>query len=185
MHNVIILSFFLGVALAMDAFSVSMADGVFVGNNHKTYRFSIPICFSFFQMLMPLTGYILVSLATAAFNSIYKYIPYVGSILLLFIGAKMIIESIKGKSEDKVKLSVRIILVQAIATSIDALSVGLTMVHYNIAEIFISILIIGIITFILCLTGIYIGRGAKKFIGNKAEILGGIILIIIAIKLLI
>lgn len=176
----------LGVGLAMDAFSVSVANGINDPLMKRCKTFLIPSVFAFFQWLMPMLGWILVTLVAKAFGVFEKFIPYIALVLLLFIGGKMIYESLKNKDEDEnepIKTGFIALIIQGIATSIDALSVGFTIASYNLFEAFISSLIIGGVTFGICLIGVFIGKKAGKAIGSKAEILGGIILILIGIEI--
>lgn len=179
-------SIMLGVGLAMDAFSVSLANGL----NQPCMKLGrvsgIAGIFSFFQFAMPLIGWLLVSTVAEAFGAFEKLIPWIALILLGFIGGKMLYEGITGKEEEcceKRALSFGALIVQGIATSIDALSVGFTISTYNLPEALLSCLIIGIVTFIICFAGIEIGKRAGTWLAGKAGILGGAILIFIGIEI--
>ena len=177
-------SILLGIGLSMDAFSVSLANGL----NEKTIRpkkmFLISGTFAFFQALMPLIGWFLVHSLLSVFETFSIFIPYITLALLGFIGAKMIVDSIKHQNEEeKTKVGFWGLIVQGIATSIDALSAGFTIAHYNLIMTLISILIIAIITFILSFIGINVGKRFGTKLSNKASIFGGIMLIAIGIEI--
>ncbi|MBE7088273.1 MAG: manganese efflux pump [Clostridiales bacterium] len=179
-------SIFLGVGLAMDAFSVSLANGLNEPNMKRTKTVAIAGVFSFFQFLMPLLGWICINTIMQIFTVLESFIPWIALILLGFIGGKMLYEGIKNKDEDSAPaVGVVGLLVQGVATSIDALSVGLTIADYDIIKALVSCLIIGAVTFIICFLGVVIGKKFGTKISNKANILGGIILIIIALEIFI
>lgn len=179
-------SVFLGVGLAMDAFSVSMANGL-KEPKMKAGRMSfIAGIYAFFQFAMPMIGWLCVHTVAQYFEAFNKFIPWIALILLLFIGGKMLIEGIRGESEDDSsdnKLSFGVLLVQGIATSIDALSVGFTISDYGWLMALIATLIIAAVTFIICIAGLIIGKKVGDKLNNKAAILGGIILIGIGIEI--
>ena len=177
----------LGSALSMDAFSISLANGL--SNNKIETRRQIQIagCFAFFQTIMPLIGWLCVHFLLDTFKAIQKYIPYMSLILLSLLGIKMIIESFKKTNEesDKDLFSFKTLLIQAIATSIDALSVGFTIAEYTFYLAFIETIIIGIVTFFICMFGLKLGNKFKTKIKNKATMFGGLILIFIGIEIFI
>lgn len=177
-------SAFLGVALAMDACAVSMSNGLNESKMRLNKIIFISFMFALFQAIMPLIGYFV---GHAFIKYIELYIPWIALILLLFLGIKMIIGSIKNKDkeENSDKLTFKIILLQAIATSIDALSVGITISDYNILQAIVCASIIAFITFIICVVAHYIGKKFGDKFGNKAQIFGGIILIIIGLEIFI
>lgn len=186
-------SILLGVALAMDACAVSMANGL---NEPKMARWKhvlIAAVFGVFQALMPLIGYFV---GHAFIEYIEKFIPWIALILLGFLGGKAIVSSVKEIKESKLEtneekeptlktLTIKLLLVQAIATSIDALSVGLTISDYSIVEAIVCALIIALVTIIICLVAVQIGKKFGDALGSKAEILGGIILIVIGLEIFI
>lgn len=179
-------SILLGIGLAMDAFSVSVANGISDIEMKKKRMVLIASTFSLFQFLMPLLGYIFVHTLATYFVAFQKYIPWIALILLAYIGGKMLISGIKGEEESVVKeLSFKLLLVQGIATSIDALSVGFTISDYALIEALVCSLIIGIITYVICRIGIVIGRTIGSKFESKASVLGGIILILIGIEIFI
>ncbi len=176
----------IGIGLAMDAFSVSLANGLYHPNMKNTLRIFIAGTFAFFQFLMPLIGWFCVHTIVSIFVELQKFIPWIAFIVLILIGGKMVIEGFKNKATDEeVSLNFKIILIQGIVTSIDALSVGFTISNVDILEALIESLIIGITTFIICLFGLYLGNKVGNKFNNKAIILGGIILIIIGSEILI
>lgn len=178
----ILQSFSLGVGLAMDACAVSMTNGLSVPNMKKSKMLFIAFTFALFQALMPLIGYFAGQLFV---DFISVFVPYIALLLLLFIGINMLIEGFKKDCEcEKCSaLTFKKVILQAIATSIDALSVGITIISYTVFEAVISALIIGVVTFVLCFISIIIGKKFGDSLGNKAKILGGIILIIIGIEI--
>ena len=181
-------SFLLGVGLAMDAFSVSLANGLHEPKMHKRKALLIAIIFGMFQGLMPLIGWICVHTLAEQFAIFEKFIPYIALALLSFIGGKMLYEGLKKKCdcEDETKpLTFGLLIVQGIATSIDALSVGFAIAEQNIWETLISVAIITALTFIICLAGVFIGQKFGDVISCKASVLGGIILILIGIEIFI
>ena len=192
MVQLIINSVLLGIGLAMDAFSVSIANGIMDPNMRTRRMFKIAGVYAVFQLLMPLIGWFLVTTLEGIFTSFSKFIPWIALILLLFIGGKMMIEGIKerkGKNEDEkkesapTKLTWRALIVQGIATSIDALSVGFTISEYNVLQAFASSLIIGVVTLVICLIGLIFGKKIGNRISSVATIIGGAILIFIGIEI--
>ena len=180
----------LGVGLAMDAFSVSMANGLNEPNMHKTRMASIAGVFGFFQFLMPMLGWICVHTVVEYFSAFERFIPWIALILLCYIGGKMLIEGIRNKGESAEEeaakgLSFSGLLVQGVATSIDALSVGFTIAEYDWTMALTSSLIIAIVTFCICMGGLLIGKKAGTHLSGKASILGGVILIAIGLEIFI
>ena len=178
-------SILLGIGLAMDAFSVSLANGLNEPKMKSGRVCGIAGIFSLFQFAMPMIGWICVSTIAQYFAIFEKCIPWIALILLGFIGGKMLIEGIKGGDEDDEKPAVGLkgLIVQGIATSIDALSVGFTISDYNIIQALLSCLLIGVVTFFICFAGIHIGKKAGTKLAGKAGILGGAILIFIGIEI--
>lgn len=174
-----------GVALAMDAFSVSLANGLNEPCMKKKKMLGVALCFSFFQFLMPLLGWFCVHSAAEAFEVIKPYIPWVAFLLLFIIGAKSIAEGL-GHEGDEVlcrSLSWSALMVQGVATSIDALSVGFVNVDYDLPQALAASLIIAVVTFGLCLPGVAVGKRFGTKISGKASVLGGVILIGIGLKI--
>ena len=180
-------SIMLGVGLAMDAFSVSLANGL-NESKMKTPRMTLMAgIFAAFQFAMPMIGWICVSTIADYFKAFEKFIPWIALALLGYIGGKMLYEGIKGGDEEDEKAAATFgaLLVQGVATSIDALSVGFTIAHYNLAEALLSCLLIGVVTFFICFAGLAIGKKAGTKLANKAGILGGCILIFIGLEIFI
>lgn len=177
----------LGVALAMDAFSVSLAGGLNEPKMKRQRMCLIAGVFAGFQALMPILGWVFVHTIVSIFRSFEKVIPWIALILLLYLGGKMIAEGIARKEEDEIPAAtVRLLLLQGIATSIDALSVGFTAFEeYDFSAAAVAALIIAAVTFAICIAGLFIGRKLGTAIGGKASILGGIILIIIGLRIFI
>lgn len=180
-------SILLGIGLAMDAFSVSLANGLGEPSMKKRKMCGVAGIFSFFQLAMPLIGWICVSTVAKAFGAFEKFIPWIALILLGYIGGKMLYEGIKQKNseEDKPTVGFVALIVQGIATSIDALSVGFTISEYNFLEALLACTLIGVVTFFICLAGIAIGKKAGTRLAGKAGILGGAILIFIGLEIFI
>ncbi len=180
-------SILLGLGLAMDAFSVSLANGLNEHGMKKMRMCGIAGIFSLFQFAMPMIGWICVSTIALYFKAFEKLIPWIALALLGFIGGKMLYEGIKNKDSDEEKPAVGFsaLLVQGVATSIDALSVGFTIASYNVFEALLACLLIGVVTFFICFAGIAIGKRAGTALAGKAGIFGGAILIFIGIEIFI
>lgn len=181
-------SILLGVGLAMDAFSVSLANGLKEPCMKKGKILSIAGVFGFFQTLMPLIGWTLVHTLVEQFKAFEPFIPWIALALLSFIGGKMLVEGIKCKEEDcdcKNKITFVMLITQGVATSIDALSVGFTIAGHDFAHAIVSVLLIGAVTFAICVGGVLIGRKFGTKLSNKASIVGGIILILIGLEIFI
>lgn len=187
MISFVIDSAVIGTGLAMDAFSVSLANGLNEPKMRKNKMVGVALCFAFFQWLMPMLGWLCVHTAASVFSAIKPYIPWVAFLLLFAIGAKSIAEGIKSKKEECAFKSVGLaaLLLQGVATSIDALSVGFTIPDYSLLQALGSTLIIAAVTFAICLPGVAIGKRFGVGLACKASLLGGIILIIIGIKILV
>lgn len=185
----VIQSVMLGVGLAMDAFSVSLANGLNEPKMKVKRMCLIAGVFAFFQALMPLTGWFCVHNLVRFFSVFEKFIPWIALILLAFIGGKMLIDGICNKEEDvegsESGLGFKLLMVQGVATSIDALSVGFTIADYGFLMALVSALIIAAVTFVICMAGIKIGKKFGTKLANKASILGGVILIIIGLEIFI
>lgn len=181
----IINSILLGVGLAMDAFSVSLANGLNEPKMKKSKSLLIAGTFAFFQALMPMIGWVCVHTILTVFESFKIFIPWIALILLLFIGGKMIFDAVAKKAEDEEPSGVGFaaLMVQGIATSIDALSVGFTIAEYDVLSALAAALIIAVMTFIICMAGLAIGKKFGMKLAGKAQILGGIILIGIGIEI--
>lgn len=180
-------SVLLGAGLAMDAFSVSLANGLNEPKMKKGRMCGVAGVFALFQFAMPMIGWVCVHTVMQYFTAFEKFIPWIALVLLLFIGGKMLIEGIKNKEDEDEKPAVGLIglLVQGVATSIDALSVGFTIADYDVLSAFVSCLIIAVVTFFICVGGLIIGKKFGTRFANKASIFGGVILILIGLEIFI
>ena len=179
-------SILLGVGLAMDAFSVSLANGLNAPKLSRGMRAAIPLTFAGFQFLMPMIGWFCVRSVAETFTAFQKCIPWIALALLLFIGGKMLIEGIRNRNaenREETSLKPHALLVQGIATSIDALSVGFTIENYRFGRALAACLIIAAVTFAICFCGLRIGQRFGTRLSRKAAILGGVILIGIGIEI--
>lgn len=179
-------SVLLGVGLAMDAFSVSLANGLNDSRMSKSRMSIIAGVFAVFQAAMPMIGWTCVHTIVQYFSSFGKFIPWIALALLLYIGGKMLIEGIRGGDEEadnEKNLSFGALMIQGVATSIDALSVGFTIADYNLWMALICALIIAGVTFVICIVGLIIGKKVGTKLAGKANILGGVILIGIGIEI--
>lgn len=180
-------SVLLGVGLAMDAFSVSLANGLNEPRMKGSKMCGIAGVFAIFQAVMPMIGWICVHTIVQYFKAFEKFIPWIALVLLLFIGGNMLLEGRKGESneEEKTKVGLFALLVQGVATSIDALSVGFTISEYGLIMALTCAAIIAIVTFLICMAGLIIGKKFGTKFSGKATILGGVILIVIGIEIFI
>lgn len=179
----------LGVGLAMDAFSVSLANGLNEPKMRKSKMLLVALTFAVFQAAMPLIGWVCVYTVVEHFKSFEKFIPWIALALLCYIGGSMLVDGIKNKDENDCnnvkKLGFFSLMVQGVATSIDALSVGFTIAGYDFLMALVSALIIALVTFIICTGGIIIGKRFGTKLSTKATIFGGVILILIGIEIFI
>ena len=181
-----LLSVGLGISLAIDAFSVSLANGLNEPNMKKRKMTTVAGIFSFFQFLMPMLGWLCIHTIVEYFHSFEAFIPYIALALLGFIGGKMLYEGIKHKECEECRAATfGALIVQGVATSIDALSAGFTITDYSAVEAFVCCAIIAVVTFGLCLGGVAIGKRFGTKLSGCASILGGSILIIIGLEIFI
>lgn len=198
----------LGFGLAMDAFSVSLANGFADNKMSKVRRHQMAGVYAGFQFMMPVIGWFLVHYAAEFFEGFQKFIPWIALILLAIIGGKMLIEGILDKRAqikcsgggvcqkcdiEKCRLygiddvgehiSNKLLVLQGIATSIDALSVGFTISQYGIWEVLLSAFIIGTVTYVVCYVGLKLGIKFGTKLSSYAKIIGGLILIAIGIEI--
>ena len=178
----------LGVGLAMDAFSVSMANGLHEPDMGKGRMCGIAGVYAFFQYAMPMIGWICVHTIVELFSAFENFIPWIALGLLLYIGGRMVLEGWREKNAAQSEgtrspLSGKLLLVQGIATSIDALSVGFTIASYDVWMANAAALIIAAVTFLISFTGLGIGKKAGTRLSWKASVLGGCILIAIGIEI--
>ena len=183
----LVTSFLLGVGLAMDAFSVSLANGLNEPEMKPRKMTFIAGIFAFFQGLMPMIGWVCVHTILQVFEVFEKFIPWIALILLAYIGGKMLMDGIKNEIEtvDACGITLKALMVQGIATSIDALSVGFTIAEYNFVMALICVIIIMVVTYVICFGGLIIGKKFGTKLSNKATIMGGIILILIGLEIFI
>ena len=191
MLKIIVNGCMLGFGLAMDAFSVSLANGLNEPKMNKRKMLGVAGTFAVFQGLMPLIGWFLVTRLTSVFNAIQGFIPWAALALLVFIGGKMLYEGLKPceceeDDEDcscERRLTMSALLLQGVATSIDALSVGLTVSELNFGEALLESSLIAVLTLGICFAGIEIGKRFGTRLKDKAAILGGSVLIAIGFKI--
>lgn len=210
-------SILLGAALAMDAFSVSLANGLEDPGMRPGRVCGIAGVFAAFQIAMPLIGWVCIYTIAEYFDAFRAWIPWIALALLAFLGGKMLVEGIRDLKQDAVlkdapnatdaenetgataegetgvtaaaggksdgKLTVAALLLQGVATSIDALSVGFTIADYTFPLALLSAAIIGAVTFLLCFLGVHIGKRFGTHLAGRATIVGGLILIGIGIEI--
>jgi putative Mn2+ efflux pump MntP len=190
--ELIITAALLGAGLAMDAFSVSLADGLAERNMDRARMLLIAGTFAGFQFAMPLIGWLFVQFAESRLAWFEGVVPWIALALLLYIGGKMLREGItENKADADAKenesaqstLGAGELVMQGIATSIDALSVGFTIASYALLQALASSVIIGVVTLAICLAGLAIGKKMGTVLSGKASILGGVILIGIGIEI--
>ena len=182
----ILQSVLLGVGLAMDAFSVSLANGLREPNMSVPRMTGIAGTYAGFQFIMPVIGWFFVHTAAEHFAAVQRYIPWIGFALLCWIGGKMIWEGLRKKTEEvPPAVSLKDLMIQGVATSIDALSVGFVIADHNWSMALAKSLIIGAVTFVICWGGLYAGKKGGGALSGRAGILGGVILIAIGIKIFI
>lgn len=180
-------SILLGVGLAMDAFSVSLANGLSEPTMKKGRMCAVAGVFSAFQFVMPMIGWICVSTIAQYFKVFEQCIPWIALLLLGYIGGKMLYEGLthRDSAQEKTAVDGKALFLQGVATSIDALSVGFTIAEYRFAEAVLACLLIGVVTFFICLLGLALGKKVGTRLAGKADILGGAILTFIGIEIFI
>ena len=182
-------SLLMGVGLAMDAFSVSVANGLADPRMRRGKHLTIAVTFAVFQAAVPLFGWFFVHTILSWFSWLEGLIPWISLVLLSVIGGKMIYESARRDCDKEscelpaVRLGWLALILQGIATSIDALSVGLTIAEYPFGPALLEAVIIAAVTFFICFLGVYLGRRFGDRFSGKAEIAGGVILIAIGIEI--
>lgn len=176
-----------GVGLAMDAFSVSVANGLREPHMPRRRMALIAGTFAFFQTVMPLAGWLCVHTIAAAFSAAQRFIPWVALALLAYLGITMIREGLHPADEagEALPVGLTALLGQGVATSIDALSVGFTIADYGFPAALLECLIIGAVTFAICLAGLLLGRRFGVRLAGRAPLLGGVILIAIGLEIFI
>lgn len=179
-------SVLLGIGLAMDCFSLSLVNGLNEPKMKPSKMSIIAGVFGFFQMLMPLIGWVCVHTVVEKFKVFEKFVPWIALILLGYIGGKMLYEGLHGGDEDESPaVTLGALLVQGIATAIDALSVGFTIADLNMIQASVEACIIGAMTFIISIAGLLIGRKFGTALSGRSAIFGGIILIGIGLEIFI
>ena len=180
----IVNSILLGIALSADAFSLSVVNGI--NYPHIKYSKTIQIAglFALFQALMPMSGWFLTNTVMKYFKILQKLIPWVSQFFLFYLGIKMITDNREGNTIDPtaVGLTIFTLLIQAVATSIDALLVGFTIAPYSLMKALVCSVIIAAVTFVVCFLGVQGGKEIGLKLVGKASVLGGIVLILIAVE---
>ncbi len=179
-------SILLGVGLAMDAFSVSIVNGMQDTKMSGAKARRIAGVFAFFQFLMPMAGWLCVHTVVTVFSAVEPFIPWVALGLLTYIGGGMILKALRGDEKEEIReLGKGTLLVQGVATSIDALSVGFTIAEYGWVQALTASLLIALVTYIICRIGVSLGRRAGDRLQSRAMLLGGVILVGIGIEILV
>ena len=177
----------LGIGLAMDAFTVSLANGLHEPQMKHTRAAGISGVFAAFQGAMPMIGWVCIHTIAKHFIAFEKMIPWIALILLACIGGKMVIEGIRKKPGDDAAEESSVgfggLILQGIATSIDALSVGFTIADYSIGLAAAAALMIAAVTFVICMAGVQLGKKAGMKLAGKATVLGGLLLIGIGLEI--
>lgn len=178
-------SILLGAGLSMDAFSVSLANGMNEAEMPKRKMFLVAGTFAFFQALMPMIGWLCVHTIVRYFQAFERFVPWIALALLVFIGGKMLLEGVKNKDggESSVKVGFGGLLLQGVATSIDALSVGFTIAEHTLPMALVCAFLIAAVTFGICFGGVFLGKKFGTKLAGKASVLGGVILILIGIEI--
>ena len=178
--------FLIGIGLSMDAFAVAVCKGLCMKRINYKHTFVIALFFGGFQALMPLIGYFLGTFFESYITAVDHWIAFA---LLMYIGGKMLYDTFSSDDEEIVcpvisRLNIKELFLLAIATSIDALAVGITFSFYKDTNIFSNISIIGVTTFVIAAAGVAIGNKFGTRFKKKAEIAGGVILVLIGVKIL-
>ncbi|MBQ8921153.1 MAG: manganese efflux pump [Oscillospiraceae bacterium] len=182
-------SLLLGIGLAMDAFTVSLANGLNEPDMKPARSAKIAGVFAGFQAAMPMLGWFCVHTIVTYFHAFMRCIPWIALLLLSYIGGKMLIEGLRAKPHaeaeacEKKAAGASTLLLQGVATSIDALSIGFTIADLSLPRALLSAAIIAAVTFVICIGGLLIGRRAGMKLANKATVLGGLLLIGIGIEI--
>ena len=181
--SLLIQAIVLGITLAMDALSISVSKALAAQKIKISNALRVAIVFGVFQAIMPLLGYLI---GFSFYNLIKSYFNLVSFVILAFLGGKMIYEHFKNDDDSQNGIvTFKELMILGIATSIDALAAGFIFSKDNLIQVIISCLIIGIVTFIICTVGYICGGKIRKLIGDKGEVFGGIVLILLGLKFLI
>ena len=172
----------LGITLAMDAFSICISKALACNEVKLKIGVKMGFTFGIFQAVMPLIGFMI---GNSFYNLIKDYFNIVSFIILVFLGGKMIYECINSDDDNNSDISFRELIMLGVATSIDALAAGFIFSGKDVSMVLISCLIIGVITFFICLIGYIFGAKLGRIIGEKGELIGGIVLILLGVKFLI
>ena len=185
--NLIARGVMLGTGLAMDAFSVSLVNGMRNPGMKRGRQGRIAATFALFQLAMPMIGWVLVQTVIQAFHALEPLIPWVAFGLLGWIGGKMILEGLRKREEERAEEEEGMgsLLAQGLATSIDALSAGLAMAELSFGPALLEAGIIGLVTFGICWAGGQIGRKAGDLLADRASVFGGVLLVGIGVEILI
>ncbi len=177
----------LGVGLAMDAFSVSLVNGLSEPTMSRGKLAAVSGVFAFFQALMPMIGWLCVRMAARRFAAFRSWIPWIAFVLLLYIGGSMLWQGIRRESGKNTTAAVTAaaLFIQGVATSIDALSVGFTISHYGCFQALVCAAVIAAVTWLICAAGLLIGRRLGTYLADGASVLGGVILISIGVEIFI
>lgn len=180
-------SVLLGVGLAMDAFSVSLANGLHEPHMKRKKMCGIAGVFALFQAVMPMVGWWCVHTILRYFQAFERFIPWIALVMLFYIGSKMLMEGIRNQEGEgeKPEVGLAALLIQGIATSIDALSVGFTIAEYGVVMAVVCAAIIAVVTFFICMAGLILGKSFGTRFSDKAAILGGVILIVMGLEIFI
>ena len=179
-------SVLLGVGLAMDAFSVSMANGLNAPDMGRGMRAAIPLTFAGFQFAMPMIGWFCVRTIAQAFQAFQRAVPWIALSLLGFIGGKMLIEGLRRRGDGAPPAGAPrpgLLLMQGLATSIDALSVGFTIEAYPLRDAVAASAVIAAVTWVICTCGLRLGRRFGMRLSGRASVLGGAILLAIGLEI--
>ncbi len=180
-------SVLLGVGLAMDAFSVSLANGLHEPHMKRKKMCGIAGVFALFQAVMPMVGWWCVHTILRYFQAFERFIPWIALVMLFYIGSKMLMEGVRNQEGEgeKPEVGLAALLIQGIATSIDALSVGFTIAEYGLVMAVVCAAIIAVVTFFICMAGLILGKSFGTRFSDKAAILGGMILIVMGLEIFI
>lgn len=183
----VITSALLGVGLAMDAFSVSLVNGLNEREMGRPRAWAVSGVYAFFQWFMPMTGWLCVKTAVEKFRAFEPLIPWIAFALLVWIGGQMLREGLRGGEDEhaaRVRLTPAVLLVQGVATSIDALSVGFAIESYGARQACAASLIIAMVTWLICRAGLALGKAVGTRLSDRASLLGGTILVAIGAEIL-
>ena len=181
----IINSIVLGAGLAADAFSVSLVNGMSEPGMKRSTMILSSAVFAVFQGVMPMTGYLMVTAAVSHFGTLSSYVPWAAVAILMVLGVRMLVSGDAGSTgSGTARITAWTLLVQGVATSIDALSVGFVISEFPFSSAAVCACIISAVTFAVCYAGVLIGKKAGVRLCGRASLFGGIILLAVAAELL-